>query len=453
MNRQCWIRALGFAVLLVALTHNTASAGMIARCGDTGIFPDSDVTVYVLPYVDDTSPESSRVESPVGTELAGLIHADTLLAISRFGHVAAIRLTGNPTDCEPNLVFDRLKRKFSSVRPEHAIVMLWGRIFRVENEIYVQSYASFRRFDAHDPGEMIQFPFGDRVLAAQLATQALTFAPRHVSVEDLKEIRDRFAIENIVHQRPNEQSPGEPLLILLSREGVPAYYVIETQGNWIHIHTLTGQDGWILASAKLGQESLSRRLPEMRFVEGVVGYFGFRAHPTAARAELADSALVGFEESPLSAAEPTPIAVSKQLRGMIQLLAGNQSDEAFMKSASLLAAAAEVLPSSSSASNIATVVWVYGEWKLPSHKLNFQKSVNKFWVSISADPHDITALTNCWTLYTVAGNPAFRNRFTFDPQLSEQQLNQRAQGLESVQLGGSQVRLAHAVPVAAWPKP
>jgi hypothetical protein len=56
-------------------------------------------------------------------------------------------------------------------------------------------------------------------------------------------------------------------------------------------------------------------------------------------------------------------------------------------------------------------------------------------------------------MYTVARNPAFRNRFTFEPPLSEEELNQGAQRLEGVQLSGSQVRLAHTAPVAAWPKP
>src|SRR5207245_1233931 len=102
--------------------------------------------------------------SPVGTELAGLIQADTLLAISRYGRVAAIRMLGRPADCQPDRVLESLLAQFGNGRPSRAVVMVWGRIFRTAGEIYVQSYASFRRFVPNDPGEMLQLPLGDRIL-------------------------------------------------------------------------------------------------------------------------------------------------------------------------------------------------------------------------------------------------------------------------------------------------
>jgi hypothetical protein len=409
------------------------------------MFPESDVTVFVFPFVDYTSPESSHVESPVGTELAGLIQADTLLAISRFGRVAAVRMLGRPSECQPELVLENLMHEFGHGRPDRAVVMVWGRIFRAENEIYVQSYASFRRFVEKDPGEMIQFP------VAQLATQTLTFSPRHVGEGDLKQIRERFAKENIVHERPDEQSAGTPLLLLFPKERRPAYYMTDAQGDWIRIHTQTGQQGWILARAMLGQKSLSLRLPEMKFVEGIAGYFGFRAGPTPAKAEMADAAFRAFEDSPLSATAPAAVAVSKQLRGMLLLLAQNQSDAAFDQAASLFAEATKVLPSNSAVSNMASVVEFYREWKQPQRKLDFQESINRFWASVSANPGDQTALTNCWTLFDVARNPDFHNRFTFEPSVSEQDLARRAHDMEEVQIGGRQVRLAHARAVVAWP--
>jgi hypothetical protein len=442
---------LALAATFIALAHSFAWAGMMSPCTAPGMFPESHVTVFVFPFVDYTTPESSQVESPVGTELAGLIQADTLLAISRFGRVAAVRMLGRPLECRPELVLEDLMREFGSGRPDRAVVMVWGRIFRADNEIYVQSYASFRRFVEKDPGEMIQFPLGQRGLAAQLATQTLTFSPRHVSEEDLKQIRDQFAKENIVHERPDEQSPGKPLLLLFPQERRPAYYMSAEQGNWIRIHTQTGQQGWILARAMLGQKSLSVRLPEMRFVEGIAGYFGFRAGPTPAKAEMADAAFRAFEDSPLSATAPAAVAVSKQLRGMLVLLVQNQSDAAFDRAASLLVEATNVLPSNSAVSNMASVVEFYREWKQPNRKLDFEESINRFWVSVSANPDDQTPLTNCWTLFDVARNPDFHNRFTFKSSVSVQDLARRAHDMEKVQVGGREVRLAHARPVVAWP--
>jgi len=452
MNCRRQLRTLSVLAAFFVLSQGLATAGMIARCASPSMFPDSDVTVFVFPYVDYTSTDLSQMESPVGTELAGLIQADTLLAISRFGNVAAIRMLGRPSECQPESVLRDLLDAFGSGRPDRAVVLLWGRIFRVDTEIYVQSYASFGRFVHGDPGEMIQLPVGDRTLAARLASQTLSFPPRHVNEDDLKQIRERFAKENIVHDSPDERSPGKPLLLLFPNDRQPAYYMTDSQGDWIRIHTQTGQDGWILARAMLGKQTLSGRLPEMKFVEGVSGYFGYRAHPTPAKAELADDALRTFENSSLSATAPMAAAVSRQLRGMLLLLAQGQSTSAFDKASSLFAEAAAMLPSSSAVTNMASVVSFYSDWSQPSPKVNFQEAVNRFWTSISANPDDRMALTNCWTLYTLARNPAFRTRFAFDPPLTEQDLAQKAQQMEEVQLGGSPVRLAHASPVVPWPK-
>ena len=452
MNSARRYRALVVIAAFLILVLGSMQAAMVSRCPAPGMFPDSDVTVFVFPFVDYTSKDSSRFESPVGTELAGLIQADTLLAISRYGHVAAIRMLGDPDECQPDRVLERLLAEFGNGRRERAVVMLWGRIFRTGSETYVQSYASFRRFVPKDPGEMVQLPLGDRVLAGQLASQAFTFPPRHVSEDDLQAIRDRFAKENIVHEKADEQSPGKPLLLLFPQGGRPVYYMTDNQGDWIRIHTQSGQEGWILARAMLGQQSLSTRLPELKFVEGAAGYFGFRAQPSPDKAELADKALRGFEASPLSDTAPPALAVAKELRGMLLLLAQNQSDSAFDQSASLFAEAATVLPSSSTAGNLASVVALYRDWKQPGRKLNFQDNLNRFWSSISSNPDDRVALTNCWTLIKVASNPAFRSRFTFDPPLSDQDLARDARNMEGLQLGGSQVRLAQAEPVVPWPK-
>jgi hypothetical protein len=189
----------------------------------------------------------------------------------------------------------------------------------------------------------------------------------------------------------------------------------------------------------------------MKFVEGVAGYFGFRAEPIPAKAELADAAFRDFEQSPLSAAAPAAVAVSKQLRGMLLLLSLNQSDAAFDRAAGLFTEATNVLPSNSAVINMAAVVEYYRGWKQTKTKLNFEDSINRFWTSVSANPGDQTALTNCWTLFDIARNPAFHDRFTFASSVNDQDLARRAHDMEQVQVGGNQVKLAHAHPIVAWP--
>ncbi len=445
--------ASSIAAALLALLPATARAGMMTPCTAPGMFPDAAVTVFVFPYVDHTSQDSRRVESPAGTELAGLIQADTLLAISRFGNVAAIRLLGRPEECQPERVFSQLLDQFGSGRPDRAVVMIWGRIFQIDSEIYVQSYTSFRRFVRDDPGEAIELPFGNRTLVGQLASQKLAFAPRHVSKQDLQAVRDRFARENIVHETADENSPGRPLQMLFPNAARPAYYLTETRGDWIHIQAQSGQNGWILARAMLGQESLSARLPEMRFVEGVAGYFSVRATRSPAQAEIADVALRAFDESPLNTSVPAAVAVARELRGFVRLLSRSQSPAAFDETGSLFASAAALVPSSSEAGNLASIVWLYSQWLRPGQQVDFQAAVNRFWISIAANPSDRTALTNCWTVFTVARAPEFRGRFSFPDGVTAETLGRKASAMEQVQIEGTQVALQPLKPVVPWPAP
>jgi hypothetical protein len=348
---------------------------------------------------------------------------------------------------------NQLLTRYPQAGNEGGIVLVSGRIFRVANDIYIQTYVSFSRFADKDPGEMVQLPIGDKMLVGKLASQTLTFPPRHVSEQDLAQIRERFSRENIVHDKPDESSPGKPLLVLFPHDNQPLYYMTDSQEDWFRIRTQTGQEGWILGRAVLGKDSLSSRLPEMSFVQGVAGYFGFRSQPTSSRAELAIADLRRFEDSPSSDTAPTALAVSKQLRGMIQLLSRKQSDAAFDEANALFAEATTIVPSSSNASNMASIGSVYRQWKTTDGKLDFQKTVEQFWSSVSTDPEDKTALTNCWIIFQLARNAQFRQRFTFKPPLSDEDLLKRSRQMEDVQLEGSRVQLAHSSPIVPWPKP
>ena len=91
------------------------------------------------------------------------------------------------------------------------------------------------------------------------------------------------------------------------------------------------------------------------------------------------------------------IAVSKQLRGLVRLLAGHQSDAAFGDASALFAEAASLVPSNAAASNLAAVTALYRDWRNRETTIDFEATANRFWESIGSDPADQTALTNCWT--------------------------------------------------------
>lgn len=446
-------RWLAVAAVSLCLLPRLSYGGMLTPCSTPSMFPGTAVTVFVFPYVDHTSVESAQSESVVGTDLAGLIQTDTLLAISRLGNVAAIRLLGTPRQCQPAQVLADLISAFGSRDSRNGIVMVWGRIFKVDNELYVQSYASFQRFRFQDPGEMIELPFGGATLVGRLASQTIAFAPRHVSSVDLEQIKARYAQANIVHDQPDEASAGKPLLTMFPNAQRPAYYLTETRGDWIHIRAQSGQDGWLLARAVVGDALLTSRLPEMKFVEGVAGYFAVRANPAETTAAIASKALTAFEEGPSSAAADEPRAVSKQLRGLIRLLAGQQSDAAFADASALFAQAATLVPSNAAAGNLATVADLYRDWRNREATIDFEATANRFWESIGNDPSDQTALTNCWTLFNVARSAEFQQRFRFPDKVGASDLAAKAQAFKTVEVNGKSVALVQARPIVPWPQP
>jgi hypothetical protein len=446
-------RWLVVASVWFMLLPRLSYGGMLVPCSAPSMFPGTAVTVFVFPYVDHTSDESAKAESVVGTDLAGLIQTDTLLAISRLGNVAAIRLLGSPQQCQPARVLSDLIQAFGSNDSRNGIVMVWGRIFKIDNELYVQSYASFQRFRPKDPGEMIELPFGGSTLVGRLASQTIAFAPRHVSSADLEQIKARYAQANIVHDRPDETSPGKPLLTMFPNTQRPAYYLTETQGDWIRIRAQSGQDGWLLARAMVGDELLTSRLPEMKFVEGVAGYFAVRANPAEATAALASKALTTFEGGPSGGAADESRAVSKQLRGLIRLLAGHQSDAAFGDASALFAEAASLVPSNAAASNLAAVTALYRDWRNREATIDFEATANRFWESIGSDPTDQTALTNCWTLFNVARSAEFKQRFRFPDRIGSSELEAKAEAFKTVEVSGKSVALVQPKPIVPWPQP
>jgi hypothetical protein len=110
--------------------------------------------------------------------------------------------------------------------------------------------------------------------------------PRKLTVADLSEIEKRAARALILHKDPGggisemglSMSPNEPL----------AYGVVKAQGSWMLVRNdVTGAEGWVEARMDSDAWALRRFLPELNYLEGVVGYLRLR---TATKVPLATDA-------------------------------------------------------------------------------------------------------------------------------------------------------------------
>lgn len=465
------------AVMVIAAAFTEAAhASAWATCTEPHHFWNrGGVTILVLPYADYTTETSTQTESLTGLDLAGLIQTEILLAAQKYwsaqyGSPTAVRLMGGPQDCQVDKILGRLRsmersRDFVAL-PDSALVFVSGRLFKEGKDFYVQSYATFRRFGDPDPGEMLELPVGERTLAAPLATQSVAFAPRYITEKDLNEIRSKFRSTITVHERPDESSPVRPLTASFAENA--DFYVTHREGKWIHIF-YSGGEGWIDAGITLGHTTLADRLPELKFLDGLVGYLSCRfdsvlehavAHEgpryhlfTQHDAIAANAAFIEYEKTPAAASAPETVAVADQLRALMLFLHGEQSRETFRAGLPLLEEAANVLASSSKARNMAAVVKAYLAFSDPAQRIAFKPLVNEVWTALALDPTDTTAVTNCWTLYDAALSRRYRDKLDLPPGVSVDNLERNKSAMTSIELRGKPVKLVQPTAIAPWPHP
>ena len=116
---------------------------------------------------------------------------------------------------------------------------------------------------------------GHGVFTARLPSDAMTFPARVITTGLLNQIGSAFRQSGTVHRERSLASPGfelpmEPQIPL-------AYQVVEaTTDGWMHVREIeSGLSGWLYANEALRSQTLGRNLPELRFVDGAIGYLEF----------------------------------------------------------------------------------------------------------------------------------------------------------------------------------
>lgn len=330
----------------------TGTAGGGAYCSSPFIFEGSDVNVVVVPYTlsgpDEAFRQQTRfgdlLESKVAQKLSILIQQDTLFALSYPAGMGVVHVIPDTTDCTAENVLHRVEPELQDGK---GLVLLWGHFLEDDDQVYVQSYARFLRKDRTESLRYLPEASSDLSLTGEPAQRAIGFAPRLLDEADIAAVDKAFAeASKIYSDRRGDTVVGN---LEFSLERPIAYYVddIDLESGRMHVRPhdfIGGPEGWVAARADPTIWPLSRKLPELTFVNAVAGYLAARIiederqeshwagswerrlRTTAARSQAGFArylaAVEEDEEKRDSFDERAAVALSYSLSGVLDLLAG-----------------------------------------------------------------------------------------------------------------------------------
>ena len=268
-------------LLLTVLTTaagRDARAGMLAACDEPAGFAGP-VQVFVLQYgFEPSAADADPRLVETARRLSYLMQLD-VLANDSYGSIASILLQEERSDsCRAGVVQNRLLES-GALRPGQAVALVWGRVYREGDEVLVQTYLRFLRIDPDElrfADERFAVILSDPQLRLEgsLPTQSIAFAPRRLSAERLDRIDADWRQAARLYDQPDASGSARELPPPEERF---AYFVREmTPDGWLGIELSQGAGhGWLKADPEVGR-SLRELLPELNFVEGVIGYLSYR---------------------------------------------------------------------------------------------------------------------------------------------------------------------------------
>ena len=140
--RRLALALLAAASLSLALPSR-AQAGMVTDCDHLPDFEGADVTTLVLQYEYAGRPDDPLSEA--ARNLSLLIQMDTLLTQLKYRNIGVAFVQTEryaPIPCTPERVAQRMR---GHIPPSKGVVILSGRLFEVEDRLYLQSSLLFLR--------------------------------------------------------------------------------------------------------------------------------------------------------------------------------------------------------------------------------------------------------------------------------------------------------------------
>ncbi len=472
-----WTWRLAMVMATLHMFAARAHAGAIAPCSDPFVYNGAAVNVVVLPYAYTLAPGQQFRD--MGEKLAALVQADTLYSILKFDSIGVVRLygqagqPGQPSECDPQRILKKLLTPgsfdwtmqspgASSKDPaRNALILVWGSIYEEGDDIFVQTFMQFRRRDKADPGENVYYPLGgeqpvsftSEYLSGRLAAQSFAFEPRRITVQDLSRIAEKFSTSAVLRASPDENS--QKVIALVGNQNMPtqSWSVLEQKGDWIRLQVsmvpgvANVVSGWLHARIDLGDTPLAKVLPEMHYIEGLVGYLRCRIlGGTPAMTSASLSALDAYMKAEQEDQEPLPAAVNLQVQGFLHLLATKQSREGLGDAEKLFALAFEKIPYSGEAGNLEMITRVFRSFQAGAQPVGSKTFTSEMLQLSALDPANKQVLFNLGAMYSYSKRPDILARVPVEEQLTSPEL---ASKINALRLDNQAVWAAH--PLSDWP--
>lgn len=422
MRADALMRTL-IAALALLLPARAWAIEIQVPCENPSVFSRAAVNVVVLPY---SQPASLGTASGAGEQLAALVHLEAVLAVAKYGSVGIVQLVGSQRVCAPDLVLDMLlgKRPGSpeKMQPGGGLILIWGRIFESGPDLYLQTFVRFLRAGLD---ETIDLTVRERTFRGGLSTQAFACAPRKINVRDLQDIQRQYTAARLLHTQPDAASP---VVRLPEGRGPFSYSIEDVRGDWVLMQPMSqspgiGQPltrGWLLARAPDAQWSLKRQMPELFAVEGIAGYLsgrirGGNAASIDAIFQSADAAMTRYLDAwgvnavlgsdAAAGGTPLAVAVPRQLRGFTALLRGRSSDASLADAGTQFERAASLVPHSSQARNLVTMVGMAQAYRQPSTDRPPRRFLDDWRAQLGTDPDNPAIFANLGAAYDLVLSP------------------------------------------------
>jgi hypothetical protein len=385
-----------------------AQAGARLDCAEARVFSDAAVNVLVMPYRNEAGAFDAKA---AGARLAALVQQEALFAMLKYGSVGATELTGDDPRCDVRAAIERVTRASNhGLRPGHGLAIIWGRIYEEKSQIYLQSYIRFLRGGEPETltAELPADGGAPLRLAARLPAQAAAMVPRRLTRQDLAQIEKRSAGTLVLRDRPSESAPGTPLA---SSPLEPlSYGVVGAQGDWMQIRSfVTGQSGWVLARSGDNEWALRRFLPELAYLDGVVGYLRLRtlkAQPYAGNPRRIynwmQQAFAGYERAVGRDAAPEAIGLARAMMGFA-LWTEPRLEGSRAQAAAHFREALQLMPASPHARVLAAVTGPALAESARADKASLASINQGLLGAVAIDPRNAPALANLQSLYELAG--------------------------------------------------
>jgi hypothetical protein len=431
--------ALFAASSLSLALASQAQAGMITDCSHLPDFEGADVTTLVLQYEYAGRPDAPLSEA--ARSLSLLIQLDSLLTQLKYRNIGVAFVQVDPyapTPCSPERLAQRMREHLPSGR---GVVILSGRLFEVEDRLYLQSSMLFLRKDVPEtltpPGNS-DLSEGARFVA-RLPQTPVVFAPRLLLKEDLAAIDEQFRKAMVVRDSPSYDASGRSLE--LGGDTPFAYTVIGQQESWMRIRPFQGYpgpEGWINFGDETVHADLHRLLPELDYLDATVAYLQSRIHGPQSEAPTAGRLLAWSQAKFTRFAEITgrggganadraAAGIGLGMIGILQMERNGWAEQP--AGANPFAAMVAAMPSNADARNLASLVDIYNCCLAEAGGGKPEAAERSLLDALSVDPANGAVLANLKSFYLRLQNRA-ELRW---PALSDDVLARRLKAVETVQ--------------------